>query len=273
MPSNLLAAFSGAAQGLEQASQNLWNISLAKYKLKQDKEKQDRDFKIQDLQIKNLEEETSPERVALEREALTLKRDSAKIENRTGELAIKAKTQELHDKITESKTTMGLMLKYAPDILSAQPDSQGGISYSPRGSGRTGAIPAIPEGISWEYGGAKFGGEKKKWEPTTKEEAIEFKEAGKPSSWDMRKEARTTVNALVSNNPALQMKAFKDPSLITKMIDDEVMRLEGQYGGGKADTTNDLRSQAIKALQDEGITVNEDTITETIRQIREYEGR
>lgn len=55
----------------------------------------------------------------------------------------------------------------------------------------------------------------------------------KPTRWDIQKEARTTVNSIINQNPSLQMQAWKDPTLITNMIDEEVERLSQQYGVDK----------------------------------------
>jgi len=52
----------------------------------------------------------------------------------------------------------------------------------------------------------------------------------KPSKFDLQKEARITVNAMISQNPTLQMKAFENPNLLTSLIDEEVARLSEQYG-------------------------------------------
>ncbi len=52
-----------------------------------------------------------------------------------------------------------------------------------------------------------------------------------PSLWDLQKEARTTVNSMLQNNPELQGKVFQDPNLLTNLIDQEVMRLTGRYRG------------------------------------------
>jgi hypothetical protein len=52
----------------------------------------------------------------------------------------------------------------------------------------------------------------------------------KPSIWDIQKEARTTVNAMINQNMTLQMQAFKDPKLMTNLIDSEVERLSKKYG-------------------------------------------
>ncbi len=57
----------------------------------------------------------------------------------------------------------------------------------------------------------------------------------KPTPWDLQKEARITVNAMISQNPQLQMEAFKNPQTLTDLIDKEVARLSKQYGkGGEA---------------------------------------
>ena len=73
------------------------------------------------------------------------------------------------------------------------------------------------------------------YEPTTQEEAISFEEAkaglkAKPTKWDIQKEARITVNAMINQNAELQMQAFENPSLITDLIDKETERLSQQYG-------------------------------------------
>lgn len=49
--------------------------------------------------------------------------------------------------------------------------------------------------------------------------------------WEMQKEARTTVNTMISNNPVLYAEVMKDPNLIIKLINDEVERLNQKYGG------------------------------------------
>ena len=249
MPSNLLAGFAGAAQGFQAASENLLNLSLATYKLKQEKERQDRDFKIKDLQIKNLEEETSPERVALEREMLQLNKQKAKNENEEGLLTIKKTKMGIDDELIKRKTEMGLMLKYAPDILRMQ-TGEGGVSSAPRGSNRLGAIPEITEGISWESGGAKFGKKEVNTQEQLRIEAKRIKDAGGTLSPQQEK-------LLYGYQKGISLEDLERGFGIEP---------KGGAEGG------DMRSQAIQALKDEGIMVNEDTIAEAIKQLQAYEG-
>lgn len=78
------------------------------------------------------------------------------------------------------------------------------------------------------------------YKPKTKEEALALKraEAGikdVPSEFDIQKEARTTVNAMIDQNTALQIQAYKNPSLLTDLIDKETERLSAKYRGGEQD--------------------------------------
>ena len=51
----------------------------------------------------------------------------------------------------------------------------------------------------------------------------------KPTLWDIQKEARTTVNAMINQNPTLQIQVFDNPELITNLVDREVARLKKIY--------------------------------------------
>lgn len=51
----------------------------------------------------------------------------------------------------------------------------------------------------------------------------------KPTLWDIQKEARTTVNAMINQNPVLQAQAFNNPALVTDLIDKEAERLNVKY--------------------------------------------
>ena len=58
-----------------------------------------------------------------------------------------------------------------------------------------------------------------------------------PEMWDIQKEARTTVNAMINQNPELQSQVFENPKLITDLIDQEADRLSQKYrGGGQVST-------------------------------------
>jgi len=74
----------------------------------------------------------------------------------------------------------------------------------------------------------------KGYEPKTQEEALAYEGAkaglkATPTDWDVQKEARTTVNAMINQNPGLQGQAFDNPALITDLINKEVDRLKGRY--------------------------------------------
>jgi len=56
--------------------------------------------------------------------------------------------------------------------------------------------------------------------------------ANQPDKWDIQKEARTTVNAMINQNPVLQAQVFQNPKLVTDLIDKEVERLSEKYRGG-----------------------------------------
>ena len=55
----------------------------------------------------------------------------------------------------------------------------------------------------------------------------------KPTKWEIRKEARTTVNSMLDDNYDLQMKVYENPGLLDELIDRQVERLEKYYLKGK----------------------------------------
>lgn len=70
----------------------------------------------------------------------------------------------------------------------------------------------------------------REWKPRTEAQALRLKQAGKGiTPWDIQKEARITVNDMLKGNPMLQTQVFRNPTLITDLIDEEVTRLSEQY--------------------------------------------
>ena len=51
-----------------------------------------------------------------------------------------------------------------------------------------------------------------------------------PTALDLRKEARSTVTSMISQNPDLQTKIFDNPKLMTDLIDKETVRLSNILG-------------------------------------------
>lgn len=76
------------------------------------------------------------------------------------------------------------------------------------------------------------------------------KTAGVPTMWDVQKEARTTVNAMINQNPSLQLQAFKNPTLVTNMINQEVERLSGRYRQSQSQQDFQTKSQRLFELTD-----------------------
>ncbi len=178
---NPLSIAAGAAKGFRDASQNLFNLQVATYKLKQDKERSDRDFKIQDLQLKNLEEETSPENVATRREMTNIDKQKAKLGLQESEVTIEATKAKLKEEALTHKANLAAAIQYLPEITSRMAGQEMG-GRPPRGSSLTGAITTLPKGVEFEFGGIKYGGtaEDKEWKPKTKEE-FEWAEGVKAS--------------------------------------------------------------------------------------------
>lgn len=65
-----LSVLSGVAQGLEKAAQNIYNINIAKQKMKQEEEIFGIEKKQKELEIKKAEFTLSPEQIQLERDKL-----------------------------------------------------------------------------------------------------------------------------------------------------------------------------------------------------------
>lgn len=59
-------------------------------------------------------------------------------------------------------------------------------------------------------------------------EKIEKKKV--PTLWDIQKEARANINAMITSNPTLQMELMRNPRKRIQMLNDEVKRLSEQYG-------------------------------------------
>ena len=243
---DLLSIASGAAQGFQQASQNLFNITVMKHKLKQDKEQWDLDSKIKNLQLKKAEFDLSPDQLALESEKLKAETASAKSKYNLDLITIKSKEREEREKATQFKTELGAVQKYFPDLL-----NQEGTTYAPRGSNVTGAIPELPEGIQLDFGNIKMGSSKT---VNTQEQ--------------LRIEAKRIKDAGGTLSPQQEKLLYGYQKGISLEDLERGFGIEPK-GGAEG---GDMRSQAIQALKDEGIMVNEDTIAEAIKQLQAYEG-
>jgi len=201
-----LPIMAGLAQGIDRATQNLFNIAMYKYKLKQENEMFGLDKKIKELQLKKAEFSMEPEQIALETEKFKNEVAAHKAATNLANMQATAIQTKLKEEIKTSRQHAQLLNQYFRD---------GGDN--------------LPYGTSINVGGVTVRG-------TT----------SKPSLWDLQKEARTTVNAMVNNNPLLQVQTFKDPSLLTNLINDEVERLKKKYlgtGGIEETTLDDFLSQ------------------------------
>lgn len=70
-----LSVLSGISQGLEKAAQNIYNINIAKQKMKQEEDVFNLTKKQKELEIKKAEYELSPEQIQLERDKLKAETD------------------------------------------------------------------------------------------------------------------------------------------------------------------------------------------------------
>jgi len=245
MSSRLLAMGMGAAQGFEKASSNLFNIMVAKEKLKRDKDQWELDNKIKGLQLKKAEHALSPDQLAMESEKLKAETAAAKSKYNLDLITIESKEREEREKSTQAQAVMGLMKTYAPDILRAGTD-EGGVAYAPRGSGRPGAIPEIPEGISWEFGGAEFG-------------------RGKVQAPKAQERERGRIEQKVLKGEALSPQESKLYYGFQEGISlEDLERSFGISGGGGG-----LRDQAIAELEREGYPTTEANIKVIITQLKE----
>lgn len=98
-----------------------------------------------------------------------------------------------------------------------------------------------------------------------------------PTLWDLQKEARTTVNSMLQNNPELQGKVFENPTMLTDLIDAEVARLQGRYMEGKNISQKEVtskipadnkRQKAIDYLTENKAPVTENNIKYVIGQMK-----
>lgn len=106
-----LAIFAGIAEGIERASQNIYNINLMKYKLGQEKEAFTLDKKVKEAQLKQLEFEHGPEAVAHLRKKMDLESKQFKVANEIYDLTLGEATKENQAKLNEMKTrfeTLGI---------------------------------------------------------------------------------------------------------------------------------------------------------------------
>lgn len=104
-----LAIFSGIAQGVERATTNLFNISVAKEKLKRDREQSDLGFKIKKLQIKKAEHELSPEQVKFENEKLKAETQAKKSAYNLSEIKIDTARQKNERDKQESEQALDFL--------------------------------------------------------------------------------------------------------------------------------------------------------------------
>ncbi len=99
----------------------------------------------------------------------------------------------------------------------------------------------LPAGTSMDFGGNKISAKKQvNAEEEIKRIVSERGEAAlspaqkeyynvnmkKPTNWEIQKEARARVNALLQNNFALQAEAMKNPDRINQMVDSEVLKIK-----------------------------------------------
>lgn len=62
----------------------------------------------------------------------------------------------------------------------------------------------------------------------------------RPSKFQLQKEARITVNAMINQNPHLQMEVWKDPNVYTERVEAEVKRLTRQFKGEVGEDTQKI---------------------------------
>ena len=166
-----LTILSGIAMGAEQAASNIYNISQAQQKLKQERELFGLKKKQYKLDIQKAEYEMSPENLAIDKKLrdIELKKDEADLEEK--ETIVTARKSEEQRKLKDYQEKMRMSETLRPDIFAPeevrgaaggqQSAYQGAIQSLPYGTQGPPAIPSMPyeprpgEEISYEVGGIK----------------------------------------------------------------------------------------------------------------------
>jgi hypothetical protein len=209
-----LAILTGIVEGINESAKNLYNLRIAKEKLQQERETFTLDKKIKEIQLKKYELDPNfdPEIHAQQKDLLSKQYKQA---NAMYDLqsAIQAAAQKGETaKLTELQKQAQAMNNVFTGIK----------------IGASGLITTTEPDLKKDLENKILGGTATKEEEQRYES---FKTTGKPTLWDLQKEARTTVNSMLQNNPELQGKVFENPNMLTGLIDQEVTRLQGKYMG------------------------------------------
>ncbi len=205
-----LATLSGFAEGAEKALLNLQNIQIMKYKLGQEKEMHDLDVRGKKIEIQKAEMLYGPEELKDQKEIFDAQLKIKKIHFNMAAIAMAKAEKENKDKYTTYTNQLSTLAQFV-DLKEMGLVDPNTIDQK----------KVIENKVA--RGEALLPGEQKLYEDNINK--------SKPTQWDLQKEARTTVNAMLQNNDELQGKVFNNPAMLTELIDQEVSRLQGKYMG------------------------------------------
>lgn len=123
MDDQTLSILSGIAQGAEKASQNLFNIGIMKYELKQKNEAFQLDKKVKNAQLDALEFEHGPEAVGHLRKKMDLESKQFKVTNELYDLLLSTETQKNKGELRSWQDKLqGLGISAIGDLKFNQPE-------------------------------------------------------------------------------------------------------------------------------------------------------
>jgi len=249
-----LSILTGIFEGVNESVTNLRNLKIAKEKLAQERETFTLDKKIKETQLKKYELDPNfdPEIHAQQKDLLSKQYKQASalydLQSAIQEAAKKGETAKLTELQKEAQAISNIYSGFKIGAAGAVTTPNINIDEQiKRKVATTGIESLTPE-------------EKPLWERMNKVNTQ------KPTLWDLQKEARTTVNSALQNNPELQGKVFENPAMLTDLIDKEVGRLQTRYMGS-AETNKQNTNENVLSLP-EG--VSEEDITHTLKIHPEY---
>lgn len=266
----------GLILGAEKASQTLSDLPLQMYALKEKKKAYDTDYKIKGLQLEKLEREMDPvlyqqqknltqKRYKMQKLAIELAEDNlnammsqAKTQKQQSETALKGLQLGANMVVDLGATISGEgspIRSMTSDEMKRQEDTQ---FYS-----------ALEQVSPDQANEAQVNALKQKFPKYTKEinEYLNIN-AEKPSAFEVEKEARMRINAMINENPDLQSKLFENPQELTNMIDAEVERLSKKYKlteTEKQETKDKLINEAKSEIPSTSRTDKEKLIQENMK--------
>lgn len=258
---DLLAIGEGLARGAEKATQNLWNISQARQQVERQKKLDEIRFKQADLELKALEDEMSPEMVQARKDALKAESRNRKAKFALNLQTIRDKQAEEQRKTEQAASGLALLNSVRSRIGGTGDMGQGNVMDL------TGVLKDL-EGFRISSTGE-----------TTYTAPKKVAQKAPPTPFEIHKEARTMVNALIDDNITLQQQIFENPKMLNDMIDQQTNLLTEKYGSaqsaqvqptiplGSAEVGQQQEIIPEKELKDLGITEEELQHTMTIRNL------